>query len=435
MGAVVLMRDGKLLYARGTGFVDVARAAPFAPFSASDGGSLAKTLTAAAVWRLAHEGRRRLDTAVTAYLPDYPYSGTLVRHLIEHSNGLLPYYEAFDPYVRPGQVRQTQDLLAIVRREFPQPRFAPGTRFEYSNLGFDAAVLIVERITGKPIADVFDEWFFTPLQMDSTFVRPGRFADFPGLRTLGYRWADSTWQPWEIYDNDAVIGGSGVYFSAMDLARWASAFAEGRAVAPEVLAKGQQSPIIGGRPSAITGLSWYCDDARARCQYGGVYNAFFSLAYWDRTRREAVAIATNSSIPPWSWITLQRDLVAALAGEPPSPPLPALVAVAPDSIAQLVGRYAAADHDTVSVSLQRRQLSLRHGDGLAYEMFHVAPDAFYVPGLDWFVGLSRGTDRQRLVARSLFGDFRATAPSRPPTASPCASACTPSRQGTPIASP
>ena len=41
---------------------------------------------------------------------------------------------------------------------------------------------------------------------------------------------------------------------------------------------GAPRPLIDGRPSPITGLSWYCDPTDTRCHYTGVINDFHSLA-------------------------------------------------------------------------------------------------------------------------------------------------------------
>ena len=80
--------------------------------------------------------------------------------------------------------------------------------------------------------------------------------------------------------------------------------------------QGRERPRIAGRPSAINGLSWYCDARGQRCHYTGSLNAFHALVHWDRDRRESVAFVSNSALPPWQTISLQRDLVAALAGRP-----------------------------------------------------------------------------------------------------------------------
>jgi CubicO group peptidase (beta-lactamase class C family) len=409
MGAVAFVRDGKMVHAQGAGMADVAAGRAFTPETPADGGSLAKTLTAAAVWTLLHQGRIAIDTPVTVYVPEYPHPETTVRQLIAHTNGLIPYYEQFDPYFRPTEVRTTTGLLAVVRRVTPRPRFVPGTRFEYSNLGFDAAALVVERVTGQPIATVFRDQFFAPLEMHTAFARPGRLVDFPAPRTLGHRWADTAWVVVDVFDNEAFIGASNVYFSVLDLARWAAVHAMGTALPAEVLALGRARPVIGGRPSAINGLSWYCDEAGTRCYYTGAINAFHSLVYWDRARREAVVMTSNSNVAPWTLATLQRDLVAALAGRAPDrAPRPAFITVDARQRVMVAGRYAAPGGDTITVAYSNDGLRLRVGGGLEFDMFHVTPDAFYTPGLDYVVGFSGDMATRRMHVRSIFDDFVAS---------------------------
>lgn len=406
MGAVALVREGNVVYARGAGMADVAAGRTFTPATPADGGSLAKTLTTAALWALVNEGRIAIDTPVTAYIPDYPHTETTVRHLIAHTNGLMPYYEQFDEYFGPNELRTTEALLALVRRTMPRPRFAPGTRFEYSNLGFDVAALVVERVTGREIARVFREQFFAPLGMDSAFARPARFADWPGPRTLGYRWADTAWVVVDVFDNEGFIGGSNVYFSALDLARWAGAHAAGNALPLATMTLAQQRPMIDGRPAPLTGLSWYCNDSGARCHYTGAINAFHSLAYWDRARGEAVAMISNSSLAPWTLITLKRDLVGALAGRVPDRgSRPAFVVVDKRERGAIAGRYAVLRGDTIRVTHSSDGLRMRVGDGLEFETFHVAPDAFYVPGLDYVLGFTGNADARTMHVRSMFADF------------------------------
>jgi CubicO group peptidase (beta-lactamase class C family) len=56
-GAVVLMRDGQVVYQRGVGLAQRNPDRPYTPATVSDGASLAKTLTAATLWDLADDGR------------------------------------------------------------------------------------------------------------------------------------------------------------------------------------------------------------------------------------------------------------------------------------------------------------------------------------------------------------------------------------------
>jgi len=404
-GAVVLARKGRIIYQRGFGMANHEAGVPFTPDTPADGGSLAKTLTAAGIWLLQYEGRLDVNAPVTQYLPGYPHAGTTVLHLISHSNGLPPYYEFWDAHFAPDEVRTTKKMLDIVAREMPAPSFPPGSAFEYSNFGFDVAALVIERVAGMPIADFLEQRFFSRFGMDATFARPGRFADWPGVRTMGYRWRDGGWRVVDVYDMEAFIGGSNLYFSVADLSRWASANARGPAIAPGAFAAGQRRPAIGGHPSPLTGLSWYCDESGNRCYYTGSINAFHGLAYWDRNNVEAVAFISNSAMSPWTTITLQRNLVAALAGEPAetSPP-PDFMSFDAISAAFLAGTWSAANLGELTLRSTGTGLRLRVGSGLEFDVFQVSPEIFYVPGPDYWIGFTGAQAPSSMHLRSMFVD-------------------------------
>ena len=404
-GAIVLTRAGKVVYSRGFGMAEHEANVPFTPDTPADGGSLAKPFTAAGVWWLVEEGRVELDAPVQRYVPEFPHAETTVRHLLTHSNGLPPYYEFFDPFFGKDEVRTTVALLAVVAKQSPMPSFTPGTRFEYSNLGFDAAALVIERVTGQRYDHFLRDRFFQRLGMYTTFARPARFADWSGVRTLGYRWTDNLWQRVDVFDMEAFLGASNLYFSAADLSRWASANAAGTALPPAVTTAGATPSDIDGRRSAINGLSWYCADDGARCYYTGSINAFHSLVYWDRARDESVVLVTNSSMPGRQVVTLQRDLVALLAGRSSgADDDAAFESFTDDTRAALAGVYIADDADTISVTGVAAQLSLRIGSGLEFAVFHIDPMNFYVPGPDLFLAFSGDMSERTMHARGMFRD-------------------------------
>ena len=392
-GAVALMRGEQLVYAQGFGQASHDPAATFGPQTPSDGGSLAKTFTAAGLWWLVHEGRLTMGSAVQTIVPEYPHAGVTVAQLIAHSNGLAPDYESFDKHFAPGQPRTTEALLRNAGQTMPSPAFGPGTRFEYTNLGYDAAGLIIERITGQRYGEFVRDRFFRPHGMADSFARPPHFADWPVPRTRGYRFRDGRWQDHDAYDDEAFLGASNLIFSASDLARWGNAWAHARALPAEAERAGQARPIIDGRPSAINGLSWYCAPEGRRCHYTGSHNGFHALVYWDRDRQESVAFVSNSTIPAWTIIPLQRGLVDALAGravKPQSPVAAALAQLPRSAHATVAGRYHAPGLGLVQLRWTGQELQLQPEGGLQLDAYPVSRSVFYIPGLDWFIGFSRG---------------------------------------------
>ncbi len=408
-GAVVLSRGDSVVYARGFGMANHAAGDRFTPDTPSDAASMAKTFTAAALWLLVHEGRVALDTPVVRYVAEYPHPATTVRQLVWHSNGLPDNYEFFDAHFAPGEVRTTEGLLRVVGRERPAPSFPPGTRFEYSSLGYDVAALLVERVTGRRFADVLAERFFAPLGMTASFARPARLADWPGVRTMGYRWADSAWTVVDVFDGEAFVGGSNLYHSAHDLSRWARAFARGRALPAEVMAKGQAWMTIDGREAPLTALNWYCDATRQRCYYTGDLNAFFTFAYWDRARGESVVYVSNSALPTWRRAELARALVQLLAwgeGELEEPSAATTLERFSDSTrAGVVGDYEVTGLGALHLRIAGERLVLQRGEGLEFAVFPVSPAVFYVPGTDWWISFSGGVPPSTVRVRSVFGEW------------------------------
>lgn len=408
-GAVVMTRGDSVVYARGFGMANHEAGVAFTPDTPSDGASLAKPFTASAVWWLVHEGRVDLDAPVREYVPEYPHAGTTVRQLLWHSNGLPDDYAFFDPHFGPGEPRTTPAMLRVVARQQPSPAFTPGTRYQYSSIGYDVGALVVERRSGTSFEEVLRQRFFEPLGMRSSFVRPARLSDWTGVRTMGYRWRDSAWVPVDVYDMEAFRGGSNIYFSARDLGRWAGAHARGVAIPAPVLTAGQEWMTVGGKRADMTGLNWYCDEGRERCYYTGDLNAFHALVYWDRVRKESVAFVSNSSLPVWRRARLGRDLVDVLAGRPRREEhTMAFARFDSTTRSSIAGTYDAPGLGRITVQPgSQSRLSLRVGDRLDQDVFQVSGDVFYVPGLDYWLAFSGASDTAMMHLRSLFTDVTA----------------------------
>jgi CubicO group peptidase (beta-lactamase class C family) len=101
--------------------------------------------------------------------------------------------------------------------------WAPGTRFEYSNLGY----AILGRVVTEASGVLYDEFIRTrllaPLHLDRTGFEPGEFRE--DNLALGYRHGLHGWEevPFDPYGAFAPMGG--VFSSVSDLARWVAGFA------------------------------------------------------------------------------------------------------------------------------------------------------------------------------------------------------------------
>jgi len=201
-GAVVLVvKDGKVLFACGYGYGDVEKKTPvsvdatlFRP------GSISKLFTWTAVMQLVEQGKLDLDRDINTYL-DFKIPATFpkpitLRNLMTHTPGFEEQIK--DLINNEGMPMAT--LRAHLVAHVPERIFPPGTTPAYSNYGAALAGYIVERVSGKSFNDYVAENIFKPLQMGhSTFAQPLP-AELKPLMSSGHITGSGKAKPFEIIE-------------------------------------------------------------------------------------------------------------------------------------------------------------------------------------------------------------------------------------------
>lgn len=187
-GAVAVVKDDRLVFAKGYGKADTESGTPVTPASLFRIASLSKPLTSAAVLRLREQGKLGLEDKVfRKFLAPVPPPGTAVdprllevtvRHLLEHAGGwdrdasFDPMFfskEISDALGKPGPASAADIIRYMTGRRLD---FAPGARYAYSNFGYCILGRVIERITGKSYLDAMKELVLDPAGI--TGMRLGR---------------------------------------------------------------------------------------------------------------------------------------------------------------------------------------------------------------------------------------------------------------------
>ena len=406
-GAVVVSENGRVVYQGAFGLADRERGVPFTLATPVDGGSLAKTFTAAAVLALVAEGRLSLDDPTRRHLPELPYDLT-VRQLVTHSSG-LPDYEWFEPFFGADEIRTAARRLEILREKRPALAMTPGQGFSYSNFGFDLAALTVERITERSFEAFLRERFFVPLGMTDSFIRPARLSSFAGVRTRGYRRSGSRVELFDALDFEGFYGGGNVYASAQDLARWNEAWMRRPPLAEPVLEVGLRPATLGEGDSGLTLLNLYRSPDGMRFWYHGHWQGFHDTIWRDLARERSIVFVSNNTIGSDLQSGLVPAVVALLDGQAPPQP-PAWTTLRDADLPTVTGAWTVPGIGNVEIALREGGLLLRHVTGVRYALFRVEPAVFYAPGLEVWLGFDRDA-RGRvsgLVWRTLMGGAEGT---------------------------
>jgi CubicO group peptidase (beta-lactamase class C family) len=144
-------------------------------------GSLTKGVTATVIGALAERRRMTPETTIAQVFPELAakieptYRSVTVRQLLAHSSGIATYRTRESLQwmltLKGDAVAQRYNLLARVLTE--PPRFQPGTRHEYSNVGGAVAGAMAERIGGAPYRQLVQALVFGPLGGQASFGNPG----------------------------------------------------------------------------------------------------------------------------------------------------------------------------------------------------------------------------------------------------------------------
>lgn len=193
-GALAIVKGGRLVAARGYGLADREKGTPVEPTSSFALASLSKSITAAAALKLVEQGRLRLDDPALAILAtvkqgprarvaDPQVLGITVRELLNHSSGLPR-----DPAAIGCSPPAVPPLLApTIACAMTKPlAFAPGTRAQYSNLGFDVLGEIVRIRSGAPdYGEAVQQLVLSPIGIDGARLEARQPTYLPG-QVVGY---------------------------------------------------------------------------------------------------------------------------------------------------------------------------------------------------------------------------------------------------------
>ena len=325
--AVGIARDGAVAFARGYGFADLGRRRPVTTRTMFHIASITKTITASAVMLLVDQRRITLDEPVAPHL-DFTIVGKdtaaiTFRHLLMHMSGISDeYYCQID--FRSRDADATMALGDLVRACLaPGGRYVgtgnvkapPGTRWDYSNIGYALLRLLVGRIGGQDMRDLTRERLFRPLGLNHI---AWSIAETPAtLRAIPYDLVEGEPKPLEPVGFPDWPAGM-VRASIADLTLLVGAAANGGAArGTRLLGAASAAEMLvmrkpAGLPDWLTGqgLAWQQSplDGVPRINHWGGDPGVFTMAYLDPARRTAVVLLSNLSATAES-----RDALKAIA--------------------------------------------------------------------------------------------------------------------------
>ncbi len=227
-----------------------------------------KTMTAAIIMQLAQENKLSLDDPVSKYLRGVPNGNNItIAQLLDMRSGLYNYSDAPEIWKNmdqhPARVWSPAELLAIAFAR--KPNYPPDTAYEYNNTNYLLLSLIVEKLTGQPLAEAMRHRLFDPLHLQHTFFPASTVNTLPNPYSHGYLYGSAsvamigtppytpqtqaaaragTLQPRDFTNlNHSCSAGAGAVVSnADDLATWIQALVTGHVLNADFQRRWLDSP-------------------------------------------------------------------------------------------------------------------------------------------------------------------------------------------------
>jgi D-alanyl-D-alanine carboxypeptidase len=292
------------------GVSDLATGAALRPTAQFRIGSITKTFVATAVLQLVGEGRLTLDEPVARRLPDLLANGDqiTVRQLLNHTSGLADYTahpELFAGIIR-NRTWEPRELLTLAGELTQQ--FEPGAAWAYSNTNYIAAGLLIEAVTGRPLARELDRRIFSPLRLDHTSM-PVATARLSGYYAHGYTSTDSIptadGRPLDVtsYNPSHAWAAGAIVSSAADLSTFYRTLLGGGLLSMPLLREMQTTIAVDPTDPARTfsyglGLWRVTDTCGANWGHTGAIFGYQTQAFWnERTDRTVVIASTMFPAP------------------------------------------------------------------------------------------------------------------------------------------
>ncbi|GGZ95368.1 serine hydrolase domain-containing protein [Algibacter mikhailovii] len=218
--ALGIIKEGKLIYARGYGMANMEYDIPNSASSVFRIGSTSKQFTAACIVLLTEQRKLNLEDKLNSFFPDFPeYAKNItIQNLLNHTSGIRDYLTI--SYLKgygDDEYYEDDDIMNWLINQ-SELNFNSGDEFLYSNSGYWLLGQIVNKVSGMSMADFANKEIFSPLGMSNTHFH-NNHKQIVKNRASGYLPTDD--ESYEISMTTLdMIGDGGIFTTINDIKKW-----------------------------------------------------------------------------------------------------------------------------------------------------------------------------------------------------------------------
>jgi len=280
--SAVIVKDQKVLWARGFGFADLEKQVPATPETLYHIASLTKTFAATLIMQLVEKGQLDLNEPMSRYSTDFTDDSVKIKHLLSHTS-----------------------------------QGTPGERYQYSGDRYAYLTAVIEKKTGKSFRELLVKTFLDPLQMTAsvpghdTVDEESKASELLGKEKLNQYNQDLTKfaQPYTVYGSEIIrapyppkniSAAAGLLSTVLDMAKYDAAIDRHTFIKPETQALAWTPFLSNAGQPLPHGLGWFAENYRGLklIWHYGHWGTGFSATYLKVPDRNIslILLANNEAL-------------------------------------------------------------------------------------------------------------------------------------------
>ena len=282
--AVLVMKDGKVIFEKGYGIADVSTKEKITTETLFNIGSISKTFVSNTILSLAAEGKLSVNDSLSKYFHDFKNpkiaNRIKIHHLLTHTSGLPDNRRDLLEAVYLLTAKDQENWYPIEQND--SLLFEPGSKFEYSNPAFNGLALIIEKVTGKKWQEVVAERIFKPAEMFSSKITDGSYPESGVAHGYIDVLGEFSERDYGEEPTFAAAGNGGVWSSVKELAKYEMALRNGTILKKDLIEHSRSImnyyPWYGSVPPFI-GYSWFVgktEDSTKVVSHTGTQGGFYA---------------------------------------------------------------------------------------------------------------------------------------------------------------
>ncbi|MCG2459627.1 serine hydrolase [Flavobacteriaceae bacterium F89] len=396
--AIIATQNQKKLYENAFGLSNISNGEKVQADDLFRIGSITKQFTAAAILKLAHEDRLRLEDPIEKYIPNATMAENIsIKQLLQHTSGLGNQSDVAAFKVDSIDLNNYPENIIQPILDSPS-KFSPGTDYAYSNLGYIILGYIIERVTDMPYEIYLKIAFFQPLGMNYTGFE---YIDDNILsNSKGYSLVNGKFEEAVPLNMKIAYSAGGLVSSLQDLDKWNRAVMAGKVLPSSYVGRIQETSTLPNGKATGYSLGWQIGNIQGlkTVRHDGIVNGFTSMAIY--VPEADIFVTTLSNCDCFRDIELLASRITALLADRPFPTQS--IKLSKDELEKFQGKY---NHDNSEMILAAHDSTLMYyrSGGEKKTLIPVDPNSFGIEGTLDQIRFSKG-DKSSYTLRSLSGN-------------------------------